>query len=175
MSAILSSGRRGILWLLVLLWAAGSAQAGPCDLLGGDGDGDGICDDGSGSRGRDLVCSYTWRAATCVEACDDNCPWEAPISSIPDASVILIFPTASAMPASAPTSATTAGGTCSTRCSTSVRLRADAVRVVNAETCPPDGSDQTFSVTAEVRFSSGYDCGDWRVTAKSGPGCLVEP
>jgi len=35
--------------LLATLWAAGSAQAAPCDLLGGDADGDGICDDGNGS------------------------------------------------------------------------------------------------------------------------------
>ena len=51
----------------------------------------------------------------------------------------------------------------------------DRVRCANAESCSPpapgDAVDQTFSVTAEVRHSSGYGCGDWTVTASGGSGC----
>ncbi len=63
--------------LLALSLLAGAAHAGPCDLLGGDGDGDGICDDGSNSGVvGDLPCSCPPGAPpACVTGCDDNCPW----------------------------------------------------------------------------------------------------
>ncbi|MBM4335341.1 MAG: hypothetical protein FJ108_05410 [Deltaproteobacteria bacterium] len=53
------------------------ADAGPCDLYGGDGDGDGICDDGSASGAvGDLPCACApGSPASCLEGCDDNCPW----------------------------------------------------------------------------------------------------
>lgn len=53
------------------------AEAGPCDLYGGDGDGDGICDDGSASGlVGDLPCACApGSPASCLEGCDDNCPW----------------------------------------------------------------------------------------------------
>lgn len=78
MRAIVRHGRSALLLGLAALWVAGAANAGPCDLLGGDGDGDGICDDGSGSGVvGDLPCSCPAGAPpACDDVCDDNCPWE---------------------------------------------------------------------------------------------------
>jgi len=56
--------------LLLLLLAPLPALAQGCDALGGDSDGDGICDDGSGSgRVGDLLCAHQQ-----TSGCDDNCP-----------------------------------------------------------------------------------------------------
>jgi hypothetical protein len=65
--------------LLFALWAAGSAAAGPCDLLGGDADGDGICDDGNGDgiAGNAPCSCQPGSPASCAANCDDNCPWTA--------------------------------------------------------------------------------------------------
>jgi hypothetical protein len=70
---------RGLLPLVCLLLAAASAHAGPCDLLGGDADGDGICDDGDGSGvAGDAPCScQPGSPASCLSQCDDNCPFAA--------------------------------------------------------------------------------------------------
>ncbi len=48
-------------------------------MLGGDADGDGICDDGNGSGVvGDAPCScQAGSPASCAENCDDNCPWTA--------------------------------------------------------------------------------------------------
>jgi hypothetical protein len=48
-------------------------------LLGGDADGDGICDDGNGSGVvGDAPCScQPGSPASCAASCDDNCPWTA--------------------------------------------------------------------------------------------------
>ena len=48
-------------------------------MLGGDGDGDGICDDGNGSSVvGDSPCScQPGSPPSCTTACDDDCPWSA--------------------------------------------------------------------------------------------------
>jgi hypothetical protein len=72
-----------VLLCLVLsssLWCSAlPALALPCDLLGGDADGDGICEDGSGSGiVGDLPCScQSGSPPACTSGCDDNCPWTA--------------------------------------------------------------------------------------------------
>ncbi len=64
---------------LLLLLAPRAGLAAPCDLLGGDSDGDGICNDGSASGVvGDLPCSCApGSPPVCVTGCDDNCPWVA--------------------------------------------------------------------------------------------------
>jgi len=61
------------------LWAARTAAAGPCDLLGGDADGDGICDDGNGDgiAGNAPCSCQPGSPPSCATNCDDNCPWTA--------------------------------------------------------------------------------------------------
>lgn len=70
----------GMRWVTLLaagflVSVAAAAQAQSCDALGGDADGDGICDDGSGSGViGDLPCSCQPPAPpACVVGCDDNC------------------------------------------------------------------------------------------------------
>jgi len=59
----------------LLIGLATVARAQSCDVLGGDADGDGICDDGSGSGVvGDLPCSCQPPFPPgCLENCDDNC------------------------------------------------------------------------------------------------------
>lgn len=68
-----------ILAICSLTLLAGTSAAGPCDLLGGDADGDGICDDGSSSGFvGDLPCScQPGGLPACAAGCDDNCIWAA--------------------------------------------------------------------------------------------------
>ena len=64
-----------VLAAVLILGAASGVRAQSCDFLGGDSDGDGICDDGSGSGVvGDLPCSCQPPAPPgCVAGCDDNC------------------------------------------------------------------------------------------------------
>jgi hypothetical protein len=79
MSASVARRRALLCALLAIFAGAGSALAAPCDLLGGDGDGDGICDDGNGSGVvGDAPCScQPGSPPSCAANCDDNCPWSA--------------------------------------------------------------------------------------------------
>ncbi len=60
-----------------LCYGALPSTAGACQLLGGDADGDGICDDGSNSLVvGDFPCSCPpGSPPACLSGCDDNCPW----------------------------------------------------------------------------------------------------
>jgi len=74
------AGRRGLLCaLFVAVSLARFAAAGPCDLLGGDADGDGICDDGNGDgvAGNAPCSCQAGSPPSCAASCDDNCPWTA--------------------------------------------------------------------------------------------------